>query len=237
MNGIRHDGAAQEHGREQDTDPHITLMISSDAAWPALPPPEAYAPLACRMAGIEAAEPAHPIAIPLFEHYVTVRAALVVGRDAGSADVEKAHHILLSWWVVHARGPAADRLTSCGLPWRIRVRLTKKGRRSFDQYRSNSGKRCAATEAGPPATPRRGRELPPAQGEVREPRRGRRGTGGQQSQTRDHDVGQKRCAEPRLTTCRSIGRVCVIQRCVAALALPLGGAGAVMRWGRLMAHR
>jgi hypothetical protein len=105
MNGIRNDGAAQEHGREQDTDPRVTLMISSDAAWPALPSPEAYAPLACRLAGIEATELAHPIAIPLFEHYVTVRAALVVGRDAGSADVEKAHHGLLSCWVAQHVDP------------------------------------------------------------------------------------------------------------------------------------
>jgi hypothetical protein len=70
-------------------------MIFSDAVWPVLPPSDAYAPLACRLAGIIVTEPAHPIAIPFFEQYVAVRAEFVVGCDARSADVEKAHHVLL----------------------------------------------------------------------------------------------------------------------------------------------
>ena len=105
MNGIRNGGAAQEHGREQDTDPRVTLMISSDAAWPALPSPEAYAPLACQLAGIVVTQPARLIPIPFFEHHVTVRAELVVIRDARSADLEKAHHGLLSCWVAQHVDP------------------------------------------------------------------------------------------------------------------------------------
>ena len=95
MNGIRNGGAAQEHGRDQDTDPRFNLMISYDAAWPALPPSEAEAPLACLLASIVVTEPAHLIALTFLEPHVAVRAALVVGRDARSADVEKAHHVLL----------------------------------------------------------------------------------------------------------------------------------------------
>jgi hypothetical protein len=67
MHGIRHGGAAPEHGREPDTDPRVTRMISSDAAWPALPPPEASVPLACLLAGIIVAQPADFIALSVLE--------------------------------------------------------------------------------------------------------------------------------------------------------------------------
>jgi hypothetical protein len=46
------------------------------------------------LACIIATQAASFIAIPFFEHHVTVRAELFVGSDACSADVEKAHHLL-----------------------------------------------------------------------------------------------------------------------------------------------
>jgi hypothetical protein len=61
----------------------------------ALAPSDAEAPLACPLAGIVVTEPAHLITIPFLENHVAVRAELFVGRDARSADVEKAHHVLL----------------------------------------------------------------------------------------------------------------------------------------------
>jgi hypothetical protein len=58
---------------------------------PDLAPSETYALLGCLLAAIEVTQTADFIVIPVFEHDVTARAELVVGRDAGSADVEKAH--------------------------------------------------------------------------------------------------------------------------------------------------
>jgi hypothetical protein len=65
------------------------------AAMPDLAPSDVDAPPPCLLAGIEATQTADFIAIPVFEPHVTVRAELVVGRDARSANVEKAHHGLL----------------------------------------------------------------------------------------------------------------------------------------------
>jgi hypothetical protein len=47
------------------------------------------------LAGIEVTQTADFIALPVFEHHVTVRAELAVGRDARPADVEKAHYVLV----------------------------------------------------------------------------------------------------------------------------------------------
>jgi hypothetical protein len=47
------------------------------------------------LAGIVVTQAADLIAIPVLEQHLTVRAALFVGRDARSADVEKAHDDLL----------------------------------------------------------------------------------------------------------------------------------------------
>jgi hypothetical protein len=66
----------------------------------ALPPSEVYAPPACLLASIVVTETTHLIAILFFEHHVTVRTELFVIRDARSADVEKAHHVLLWGCVV-----------------------------------------------------------------------------------------------------------------------------------------
>jgi hypothetical protein len=74
----------------------VLSLLTDKRSWPALPPSEAYALLACVLASIVVTEPAHPIAIPFLQHHVTVRAELVVGRDAGPTNVEKAHHVLLS---------------------------------------------------------------------------------------------------------------------------------------------
>jgi hypothetical protein len=65
------------------------------AAMPDLAPSDAKAPPACLLAGIEVTQTADFIAIPVFEHHVTVRAEFVVGRDARSANVEKTHDVLL----------------------------------------------------------------------------------------------------------------------------------------------
>jgi hypothetical protein len=65
------------------------------AAMPDLAASDADAPPACLLAGIEVTQTADFIAIPVLEHHVAVRAKLVVGRDARSANVEKAHHGLL----------------------------------------------------------------------------------------------------------------------------------------------
>jgi hypothetical protein len=63
----------------------------------ALAPSQAEAPLTCLPTGIEVTQTADFIAIPVFEQHLAVRAELVVGRNAGSADVEKAHHMLLRY--------------------------------------------------------------------------------------------------------------------------------------------
>lgn len=71
------------------------ISCKTTATLPDLAPSGADAPPACLLAGIEVTQTADFIAIPVFEPHVTVRAALVIGRDARSADVEKAHHVLL----------------------------------------------------------------------------------------------------------------------------------------------
>jgi hypothetical protein len=58
-------------------------------------PSDAAAPLACLLASVEVTQTADFRAIPIFKHHLGVRTELVVGRDARSADVEKAHHVLL----------------------------------------------------------------------------------------------------------------------------------------------
>jgi hypothetical protein len=73
----------------------VLSLFSGKRSGTALAPSEAYAPLACLLAGIEVTQLADFIAIPVYEQQVTVRAELVVGHDARSADVEKAHHVLL----------------------------------------------------------------------------------------------------------------------------------------------
>jgi hypothetical protein len=87
-------------------------LFSGNRSGTALAPSEAYAPLACLLASIVVTETTHLIAIRFFEHHVTVRTELFVIRDARSADVEKAHHVLLCCWVVYERGRAAERVTS-----------------------------------------------------------------------------------------------------------------------------
>ena len=67
----------------------ISCMITGPT--PDLALSETYAPLGRLLAAIEVTQTADLIAIPVFEHDVTVRAELVVGHDAESADVEKAH--------------------------------------------------------------------------------------------------------------------------------------------------
>jgi hypothetical protein len=74
---------------------YTVISCMTTAAMPDLAPSDAYAPLACLLAGIEVTQIADFIALPVFEPHVTVRAELFVGRDAGSADVEKSHHVLL----------------------------------------------------------------------------------------------------------------------------------------------
>jgi hypothetical protein len=73
---------------------YTVIACMTTAAMPALAPSETYAALACLLARIEVTQTADFIAIPFFEHHVTVRAELVVGRDARSADIQKAHHVL-----------------------------------------------------------------------------------------------------------------------------------------------
>jgi hypothetical protein len=53
------------------------------------------APLACLLACIVVTQTANLIALPFLEHHVAVRTELVVVRNAGSADVQKAHAVLL----------------------------------------------------------------------------------------------------------------------------------------------
>jgi hypothetical protein len=80
------DGSCRDTG-EVDT----VISCMTTAPTPDLAPSETYAPLGRLLAAIEVTQTADLIAIPVFEHDVTVRAALVVGHDAESADVEKAH--------------------------------------------------------------------------------------------------------------------------------------------------
>jgi hypothetical protein len=72
-------------------------LLTDKRSWSALPPSDAEAPLVCLLASIVVAETANLIALPFLEHDVAIRTELFVIRDAGSADVEKAHHVLL--WV------------------------------------------------------------------------------------------------------------------------------------------
>jgi hypothetical protein len=73
----------------------VLILFSGKRSGTALAPSGAYTPLACLLAGIVVTETAHLIAIPFLEYHMTIRAELFVGRDARSADIEKAHHVLL----------------------------------------------------------------------------------------------------------------------------------------------
>jgi hypothetical protein len=73
----------------------VLSLFSGKRSGTALAPSDADTAVTCLLASIVVTEPAHLIAIPVFQHHVTARAELVVGRDAGSADVEKSHHVLL----------------------------------------------------------------------------------------------------------------------------------------------
>jgi hypothetical protein len=75
--------------------PEVMSLLPEKRSWPALAPSDSNAPLACLLACIVVTQTASFIAIPVFKHHMTIRAELVVGRDARSADLEKAHHALL----------------------------------------------------------------------------------------------------------------------------------------------
>jgi hypothetical protein len=74
-----------------------TALFIGKRLWPAFTPSDSETSLACLLAGIVVTPSAPLIASSVSEQQLGMRAEFVVGRNAGHADVENAHHGLLKY--------------------------------------------------------------------------------------------------------------------------------------------